>query len=110
MRHPREPRGAALRVAVEHEDRLRLAPRIAVVVHEVVQLAVLRYPVCGHELPSSCVTSSCDRACALANHARFRAQRCAPAPRTPRRQDGCPPRTGTALRWGCGSWRVPAPG
>jgi hypothetical protein len=41
-RHPAVPGGAALGVAVQHQDRARLAPRIGVVVDQVVQVELGR--------------------------------------------------------------------
>src|SRR5262245_60585421 len=40
MRYPSEPRCAALGVAMKKKDRFRLAPRIGIVVYEVVHLQV----------------------------------------------------------------------
>jgi hypothetical protein len=43
MRHPAIPRLAALRVAMDHQHRLGLAPRIREVVHEVMHVEIGSY-------------------------------------------------------------------
>ena len=46
--HPAKPRRSAFGIAVEQQDRLRLAPRVGKVVDEVVELPVRRTLECRH--------------------------------------------------------------